>query len=299
MRWATAHRRSGGRGLAALTALALVPALMADTVTLHSGTVLTGEIVGENAHEVRILVSRTADGDIETVKVVRQSAVADLRRDRPAVAIEANPGAAASRETETPAEPDFGPRLGVWRETLKQADAQTAEGAYDAAIEHLRGVIDQTEHAQTQTAAPDVLLPVLEVREHAYRHLVITLRGKRQSQDEALRAEETAALRLERTLLDARREMETLQRPQSATDSSGIRRLGDGADRAPASARQRELEEQIATGQARLQAYRRWAAETRQAQVNLDAEIKLAEASARRAETERNNAVRQSTRRGR
>lgn len=283
--------------LGLLAILALPATLAADTVTLKSGAVLTGEIVKEDAYELTLKVSRTADGGIQTLKVIEQTRVDRLQRDTPAVAIEPEPGATAtlSPPAEDAAPP---PSLEAWRETIRRADALTAEGRYDEAATRFRRVMEQAEHADaasaTNHASAATRVETLQLREEAGRHLVIALRGKLDFKEEALQAAEASAQKLERRIEDDRATLQDLENGDKDRDPAHARRLGDSIDDTDASTRRRDLQERITFDENRLRTHRRWAREEALALVNLQSEIKIAEAASRQATTDYNTALRQS-----
>lgn len=281
--------------LALLALLNLQAPLRADSVTLKSGAVLTGEIVNEDAYELTLKVSRTADGGIQTLKVIDQAHVERLQRDTPAVAIEPDPGATATlsapAEDATPP-----PSLEAWREAIRRADALTAEGRYDEAIARFRRVMEQAEYADaagaTNHASAATRLETLQLREEAGRHLVISLRGKLDFKEEAINAAETSAAKLERRIGDDRAALQDLENEDP--NRTPARRLGDSIADNDAATRRRDLQERITLDQNRLRTHQRWAREETLALVNLQSEIKIAETGARQATTDYNTALRQS-----
>ena len=58
-------------------------ALRADRVVLKSGATLEGEILSENAYEVKMEVSRNQDGTIRTIKVIDQKLIESMSRGQP------------------------------------------------------------------------------------------------------------------------------------------------------------------------------------------------------------------------
>lgn len=291
-----ANSQSGGRlGLALALGLACGLRAGADTVTLKSGAVLTGEILKEDAYELTLRVSRTANGEIQTLKVIDQSLVANMERGQPRVALEPLPGtddasAAPPPPADTP--PDT---LEGWRQSLRRADALIADGRNDEAATLFREVTTQAEAAP---GADDTRVEILEVREEASRHLLIALQGKLELKEETLKTANAAAQRLERRIRDQREEREDLDRPPKTSDEPEVRRLGKEAERLSLPARRKELDERIAVEERRLQTHQRWAAEERRAIVSLESEIKVAQARARQAADDLSTALRdQRTRR--
>jgi hypothetical protein len=281
----------------ALAALLSAGPAFSDSVKLKSGAVISGEIQAENADELRLLVSRTATGDIQTVKIIAQRAIAGLQRDMPTVAVEPDPEAAPAPAEAAPAV-EVAPTLAACREAIRRADGMTGEGRYDEAAAQFRAVIDRTGRAATVEAAnePARRLELLQLRQEACQHLVIALRGKLNLREETLRAADDTARRLERRLEEERDALDDLRKEedQERDETPKARRMGDAFTASETEKRARALVDQIAREETRLRAHRQAMSEEQRAIVNLESEIKIAEAGARQATDDCAAAARQS-----
>lgn len=287
------QRWRGDAGLRiVITVCCLASIATADTVTLTSGAVIRGEIVGEDAYEVRVVVGRTAAGDIQTLKIVAQGSVAALQRGNPEVAVEADPVVGT---VDAPPEPL--PDASALRATIKRAEGLSREGQHAQAAERYRAVIDETERRllvlgdKTDPGTQNARLELLQLREDAHALLLIALQGRLEFKREALRVAEESAQRLERTLAQQRKEIDSLQADDSS-DRQIPRRLGEASARAGTTVKVRALEDEIAKGETRLIAHRAWAREARLGIVTQESELELADAKARRAKDDLNAAER-------
>jgi hypothetical protein len=280
-----------GFSVVALVLIAGWGAVRADTIRLKSGAVITGEIVGENARELQVLVSHTQAGDIRTVKFISQDSIAAMQRDKPEVAVEPDPvsadAAAADAKARTTPIPAADPAS--LRAALKNADSLTGIGRYDEAIQGYRAAIEVAERqrdALRQSEHPEdraLLLEELEVRNEAYARLGITLRGKYDSRRKALDTAQGAAHDLERTITQDQRDIAALRRTVAQQGDMHVQRLGTGRE-APAEAKRiRELETRVTACQQRLQAQEEWIATEKLALVALESDRKLASEKAQRA----------------
>ena len=263
--------------------IALLPrCASADSVTLKSGAVLRGEILAEDAYEVRLAVSRTAGGEIRTVKIIDQSIVDHLQRSTPDLEVEAAPSPIVSDGSSTSA--PASPAPDDLRAALEKADQQTATGSYDEAAITYRGVIAEAKQRSSATNAPAVRLDLLEVRDDACTHLLIALEGKLKSRKEAVKAAEQSAQELEQRLIQQRTELAHSERVAKNDEAdAGPRRLGHSTETAAATIHVRELRERIALDDRRLKAQQEWVRSARLALVNWEAEIHLARDQAQQA----------------
>lgn len=273
-------------------ALVLATAASADRVTLKSGAVLTGEIVGEDAYEVRLLVSRTRAGDIQTVKVISQDAVAGMERDAPTVATEDAPGAPSAPTPAAETEAPSGAEPVDLRHAVQRADQTTAQGLYDDAARDYRAVIAEVER-QRDAMTPEVrtaqrarLLDLLQIRQDASRHLVVALEGKRDAKKETLRAMDQTTLQLDRRASQIREEIAKQERGNRQGDGRNTHRLGEAADSQSASALLRELNDRAAQTQIQQRNHQQRVQEARLEIVNMESELDLATQQAKQAATD-------------
>ncbi|MCE9613461.1 MAG: hypothetical protein K8T26_04245 [Lentisphaerae bacterium] len=264
----------------------------ADTVVLKSGASISGEIVGEDAREVRLLVSRTPSGHIQTIKVIDQESVESLQRDTPEVAEEADPvvageaggGKAQATAASTPALSD----PAAMREAMKRADALTGGGQFEDAIQTYRAVIEGADAACEGASAEGqpASLEVLQLRDQTYSLLLIALNGRLAHQREVVDTAEDNAKDLVKDLSRVQDERETLIREsKQEEDGMRVRRLGAAHDVPASTTRLRELQERALVLENRLQAQRERADAERAGIINMESEIKVTREKARQAAT--------------
>jgi hypothetical protein len=259
----------------------------ADTITLKSGVTFKGQILSEDAHEVQIAVSRTADDGIRTIKVIRQSLVERMERGAPDLAIESDPTALGREDGSEPERPDTDGA----REAIAKADRLLAGGSYDDAIAAYRVIGTRAETILQENEDDESLQrETLRIREEAARRLVIALEGKHEHIEESIRVAEKEAREVERRMDEHRDEIDKIERESRPRDDRQVRRIGSDVNRPIVSAEIKEHEAWIAVAEKRLTAHRGWVQEQKLMLVNVETEIDIAEEKERQATEARKSA---------